>query len=417
MSGSGAGATATLTLAPHPTSPKAARQHVAELLEAGPMAELADTASLLVSEVVTNAVLHAATDIVLSCTVDDRSVCIEVRDGSPLAPAPRPFDPAATTGRGLGMVELLADEWGVDADEHGKAVWFLLAGPGAGSTAPRLPSARPSRPSGDFEVRLGNLPVDLVIATVQYGDAVLREVVLLSIAAQARSGRNHTRPMSGIDLGPLLARLEAAHREGRPSIDLVLSFPEGAGAAALERLAMVDEADRMAIDGELLTAPAVPEIGVCRRWLYSQISLQEEGGPAVDWSMPDPIDLLVGVTPLPDEERRRLEALPVGALVADDVNRILYANPIAAELLGWRPHELVGRRLARIVPPDLRAAHLAGFTRYLVTGEARLLGRTTRLPALRRDGTTVDLDITITMLELDGRQLFRAMLEAPANGG
>jgi PAS domain S-box-containing protein len=413
MSGSAPGPTATLTLAPHPTSPKAARRHVAELLEAGPLAELADTASLLVSEVVTNAVLHAATDIVLSCTVDGTSVCIEVRDGSPVAPSPRPYDATATTGRGLGMVELLADEWGVDADERGKAVWFLLAGPDAGSTAPRIPSSGARRRSGDFEVRLGKLPVDLVVATIQYGDAVLREVVLLSIAAEARSGRPTTRPLSSIDLGPLLERLEAAQREGRSSVDLVLPFPEGAGAAALERLAMVDEADRMAIDGELLTAPSVPEISICRRWLHTQISLQEDGGPATDWSMPEPIDMLVGAPHLPDEERRRLDGLTVGAIVADDVNRILYVNRVAAGLLGWDGGELIGRRLACIVPPELRASHLAGFTRYLVTGEARLLGQRTRLPALRGDGSSVELDITITMMEIEGRQVFRATVEPP----
>lgn len=414
MSGSTPGQTATLTLAPHPTSPKAARLHVAEMLEAGPLADLADTASLLVSEVVTNAVLHAATDIVLSCTVDEGSVCIEVRDGSPMAPTLRRYNATASTGRGLGMVELLADEWGVDADEHGKAVWFLLAGPEVGSPVPRVAADQVAERSGVFDVRLGNLPVDLVLATIEYGDAVLREVVLLSIAAEARAGRAADRPVPTIDLGPLLSRLHDAQQAGRSSADLVLSFPEGAGRAALERLALVDEADRMARDGELLTAPAVPEIGSCRRWLYSQISLQAEGGAAVDWSMPEPSEAVTDPVPLPDGERRRLDAQAVGTIVADDVNRILYANAAASDLLGWSDGELTGRRLVCIVPPELRASHLAGFTRYLVTGEARLLGRPTRLPALRRDGSTVEIDITITMVELEGRQIFRATLAAPA---
>lgn len=412
MSGSTPGERATLTLAPHPTSPKAARLHVAEMLAAGPLAGLADTASLLVSEVVTNAVLHAATDIVLSCTVEEGSVCIEVRDGSPVAPTLRRYNPTASTGRGLGMVELLADEWGVDVDENGKAVWFLLAGPQAESALPRVADDQVAERAGAYDVRLGNLPVDLVVATIEYGDAVLREVVLSSIAAQARAGQAVDRPRPTIDLGPLLSRLHRAQQAGESSIDLVLSFPEGAGTAALERLALVDEAHRMASDGELLTAPAVPEIGSCRRWLMSQISLQAEGGPAVDWAMPEPSEVVADPVPLPDGELRRLDAQAVGTVVADDVNRILYANGVASELLGWGDGELAGRRLVCIVPPELRASHLAGFTRYLVTGESRLLGRPTRLPAMRRDGSTVEIDITITMVELEGRQLFRATLAA-----
>lgn len=413
MNGPAPGLTAKLKLAPHPTSPKAARRRVVEILEAGPMAELAETASLLVSEVVTNAVLHAATEIELVCKVDEGSVCIEVRDRSPLAPSLRHYDPTASTGRGLGMVELLADEWGVDADERGKAVWFLLAGSGAGSTVPRIPSSQPPEPPGSFDVCLGNLPVDLAIAAIQYGDAVLREVLLLSIAAQDGTGQDHTRPVSKIDLGPLLARLEEAQAAGVPSMDLVLPFPDGAGATALDRLALVDEADRMARDGELLTTPAVPEIGACRRWLFGQISLQAEGGPPSAWHMPDPADAVANPVVLPEEERHELEARPTAAIVADDANRIVYANPAAAELLGWGGDELIGRRLVSIVPPELRASHLAGFTRYLLTGETRILDQPTRLPALRRDGSTVDVEVTIKAGRLSGRQVFRASLRGP----
>jgi len=407
MIGSGAGATDTLTLEPHPTSPGAARRHIAQLLEAGPLAELVETAALLVSELVTNAVLHAATAIELSCRIEAGSVWVEVKDHSSVAPSVRHYDATASTGRGLGLVEGLADDWGIDVDEGGKTVWFLLAGPEAASMAPRTPSLHPPSPPGSFDVELRNLPVELVIATIQYGDAVLREVMLLTIAAPARSGRGNGRPVSKIDLGPLLALVEA-QRTGPPSVDIVLAFPDGSGPAALERLALVDEADRMARDGELLTLPAVPEIAACRRWLYGQISFQADGLAPVPWSMPAPMDPVVPAAQLPEEERRRLDALHQATVVADDANRILYVSPAAAAVLGWEGDELVGRRLISLVPPEMRAAHLAGFTRYLLTGEARLLGRPVRLPALRRDGSVVEVDITIALIDLGGRQAFRA---------
>jgi PAS domain S-box-containing protein len=398
-------------LAPHPTSPSAARRHVTQVLEASPLAELVDTASLLVSEVVTNAVLHAATDIELSCIIEQGSLCVEVRDRSTVAPTPRHFDAGAMTGRGLGMVELLADEWGVDTDRRGKTVWFLLAGPDAPVGVARPAAPEPVPRPGQYEVQLQNLPVELVSATLEYGDAVLRELALLSIASADTTG-SRAGPLTTIDLGPLLTRLEEARQAGQGTLDLVLGFPPDAGVGALQRLALVDEADRMARDGVLLTPPAVPEIGVCRRWLFSQIGLQEGGAPPAAWAMPDPLEPVLRPARLGEGEVRRLDALAKGVVVADDANRILHVNAAAASFLGWEPHELVGQRLVAIVPPALRADHLAGFTRYLLTGEARLLGEPTRLPALRRDGSVAEVGITIEMVSLEEERLgFRATLE------
>jgi PAS domain S-box-containing protein len=305
------------------------------------------------------------------------------------------------------MVELLADRWGVDADEQGKTVWFELGEPDAGA-----PDARPVSdavtPPASFTVHLQDLPVDLLLAAVQYGDTVLRELVLLSIGSDEGPGPEGAPPTSKIDLGPLLAEVEEAQAAGRQSVDVVLGWPEGAGAAALERLALVDEADRMAREGSLLTPAAVPEVGLCRRWVYGEIGRQENGAAATSWTMPEPLEPVVGPARLPEAELRRLEALTRGAVVADDANRILYVNALAGKLLGWEGDALVGRRLACIVPPELRAAHLAGFTRYLLTGEARILGRRTRLPALRRDGSIIEVDIVIEMVDLGDRQVFRA---------
>jgi len=256
-----------------------------------------------------------------------------------------------------------------------------------------------------------NLPPDLVVATVQYGDAVLREHALRTIGSEPGHASARRWQTAWIDLGPLLGQAERAHETGRASVDLVLSFPAGAGRAALERLALVDEADRLAQEGELLTPAALPEIDACRHWLFGQIGLQADGAAPAAWSMPEPSEPTKGPAKLAAEERQRLDALTQGAIVADDANRILYANRAAADVLGWDGDELVGRRLVTIVPPEHRAAHLAGFSRYLLTGEARLLGQVVRLPALRRDGSIVEVDVTIDRLELSGDRLgFRAIL-------
>lgn len=63
-------------------------------------------------------------------------------------------------------------------------------------------------------------------------------------------------------------------------------------------------------------------------------------------------------------------------------------------------------------PAGTARAHLVGFTRYLLTGEPRLLGRTVQLPVLRRDGVRFDAALTIDRLDTErARVAFRARIE------
>lgn len=64
-------------------------------------------------------------------------------------------------------------------------------------------------------------------------------------------------------------------------------------------------------------------------------------------------------------------------------------SPAACDLLGWDADDLVGRRVVTVIPPALREAHVAGFSRHLSTGEAHVLGIPVELPVLRRDGTEI----------------------------
>jgi hypothetical protein len=84
----------------------------------------------VVSELVTNAVLHARTDVVLSLELRPGVARIGVRDGSLATLAIRNYSAEAITGRGLGVVEALSRAWGAVADRDGKLVWaeFDLAG-------------------------------------------------------------------------------------------------------------------------------------------------------------------------------------------------------------------------------------------------------------------------------------------------
>lgn len=105
-----------------------ARRHIRAALDAWHLDHLVEAAMLLTSEVVTNAVLHARTRVTLRVTREgDTAIRVDVTDGSPVIPAMRHRSDTATTGRGIRMLEQLADEWQTDATDSGKTVAFRLS--------------------------------------------------------------------------------------------------------------------------------------------------------------------------------------------------------------------------------------------------------------------------------------------------
>ena len=86
-----------------------------------------DAALLCVTELVSNAVLHAESKCQVRVQRDGSRLRVEVFDNRPdLLPTQQPYDPFALTGRGLFLVETLTDAWGVDVANDGKTVWFEL---------------------------------------------------------------------------------------------------------------------------------------------------------------------------------------------------------------------------------------------------------------------------------------------------
>jgi anti-sigma regulatory factor (Ser/Thr protein kinase) len=109
-----------------PASAGPARRFVGQVLEEAGLDALAYTATLLVSELVANAILHTGTpfDVVVEPGVD--SVRVEVHDASPELPVRRHYSNLSGTGRGLMLVESMAAGWGADRTAEGKSVWFEL---------------------------------------------------------------------------------------------------------------------------------------------------------------------------------------------------------------------------------------------------------------------------------------------------
>lgn len=110
-------------------SPASARAAAAELVSELHLEPLADDVSLVVSELVTNAVRYAEPPVTLEIEASDDEVTIAVADGSPGRPRRRDAHPDEEGGRGLALIDLLARETGVRPQPPGKTVWAALPRP------------------------------------------------------------------------------------------------------------------------------------------------------------------------------------------------------------------------------------------------------------------------------------------------
>lgn len=116
-----------IVLPPEATSAAKARHAVAILLRdvANVPAVVVEDVLLLVSELVTNAVLHAGTEVRLRASVEDAVVTVSVRDQDPShSPVLARQGADATNGRGILLVHTLASDWGIELAEDTKLVWF-----------------------------------------------------------------------------------------------------------------------------------------------------------------------------------------------------------------------------------------------------------------------------------------------------
>lgn len=120
--------TDVLRLAPRPASVPEARRFVMRCLERWSLEHLCETAALLTSEVVSNSVLHARSQIVLTVSARDGLLEVRVTDRSVVAPVQRRHSAEATTGRGIQLLDRLALEWEVLPEPEGKTLRFTVGG-------------------------------------------------------------------------------------------------------------------------------------------------------------------------------------------------------------------------------------------------------------------------------------------------
>lgn len=390
--------------------------------------DLVEAAQLLVSEVVTNALMHSGTSIDLSMAVaDDDGVLVEVGDGSPHFPARRNYAPTASTGRGLALVEQTADAWGVVPGIRGKTVWFQLTSPEQfhqtaavrrtgnvrGEEAPAVETVT---------VELLNVPLLLHAAWQQHVEAVLREYLLASLEVESDENALIVHAAATDALAVLAEHIPRPEIRGNPdevmsaAVDREISTPRlsmPVPRSSVPHFSVLDTALEAAVTmgerGGLLVPPVQPELRGLRRWLCSEVVHQARGVRPTPWPP-------AGEPPMPPRPRLDWDARQVtdatdSRIAADDTGRVVAVSDALLDLLGHRRQELVGERLVGIIPRRYRQAHLAGFTLHLLSGRGPLLDRPVTVPALHRDGHEITVELSVSAHRVaDGHSVFVAAL-------
>jgi anti-sigma regulatory factor (Ser/Thr protein kinase) len=267
-------------------------------------------AALAVSELVTNAILHARTDLTVSFRRLGGGVRIEVRDGSthvPVVEAARPEDlllNRSMTGRGLALVAAVADRWGADPQPDGKVTWAEV-GTGTRRVACATPPSFPPAPNppiitqseleagvtaasavtgGGWTVHLIGVPVRLLVDSSRQLAELQREIQVIAMDDHVPAELDGV-----VEVGEPVTRMidswtetdrQAAERalaQGEERLDWDVTVPPDI-SDWLERVtAWLRRSASLLVRRHLLSEPASPEVTAYRTWYRDEILAQLAG--------------------------------------------------------------------------------------------------------------------------------------------
>lgn len=297
-----------LTLEPEPRSVRIARSWVVEELTGLGREDLVESAALGISELVTNALLHAEPPIQVRLGGTSDHPRVEVHDQS--ASPPDLDDDALdeddehlmrTFGRGLGLVALYSSRWGADVSGDGKVVWFepaeepdldteadvfvlddaveeKLATSGSTQLVPVRLLGMPVAAFARFRGWYAEVRRELRLLALAHPDSYPLAAELAALTLQVETERAQAR---GIE------HLDAAIAEGRDQVDLDYLVPQTAPVTMRRLSDALDRVDRFCREHLLLTLPEDPETIAMRRWYFGEFSRQAEGHAPTPWRYVD----------------------------------------------------------------------------------------------------------------------------------
>ena len=262
--------------------------------------DLVECAELGVSELVTNALLHASLPLTVRVRGTREHPRIEVRDGStelPVLPGPGPGeddDLLLTFGRGLSIVARCSTAWGVELEEDGKIVWFVPAARSSEQmvegvvTGESSPPAREPAPD-EMGIDVLGVPLRSFVDFQRHYRELRREVRLLALAHEAEY------PLAR-DLSELFGTLERELREGvgasqiedalasgSATADLHIAVPRSTAATIGRFIRLLDLADAFAREERLLSLARTADQQRFQRWFLGEFVRQQEGKPPMSW--------------------------------------------------------------------------------------------------------------------------------------
>lgn len=293
-------------LAAEVSSVPGARRFVTDGLLDWGREHLVDDAALCVTEMTANAALHSDSSYMQVGMSDlDPAVRLSVEDAGGLVPLPAvtpppvlaarpgdlpPVEALGTTGRGLAIVSVLAESWGIEERDEGRRIWADLAGDGIEhEVRPPMVAFRDRTtpetgvlPADWATVRMLRCPVQLGLRVDQRLDDLVRELQLIDSeegptpprALGQLIERLVTRPAFARHMGRRIA-LEAA-AAGLEYVDIEMTLPREMASSVRELLAADNLADEICETHHLLTLRSTPEMVSLRTWMTECIVTQAE---------------------------------------------------------------------------------------------------------------------------------------------
>jgi GAF domain-containing protein/anti-sigma regulatory factor (Ser/Thr protein kinase) len=340
----------------------AARREVAASLSGTELAHLTNDAQLVVSELVSNALLHGAPPIRLGIDVGSDRVRLAVFDSSATPPGRNHTGETAMTGRGLMVVEALTVRRGVERQGPGKQVWAELSGHASANADDLLGAflapdelmdawGDAEEPEDVLEVDLGDVPTKLLLAAKVHTENIVREFTLTLVGTDAgtrsRVPDELTRLIATVtkEFSELRRALKeqalAAEARGEERTHLLVRLSPQAIQGGERYLEALDEADAYCRAGRLLSLETPPQHKVFRRWYVGELSRQVQRSlqglpPEPPWTFEDrlldELNLLAGAERAAERAARlhRVSASLAAAGTAERVAEVVLEQVVPA---------------------------------------------------------------------------------------
>jgi anti-sigma regulatory factor (Ser/Thr protein kinase) len=293
---------AELTLEPVPSAARVARHWVRRELVERAHPELTDSAVLGVSELVTNAVLHVRSTIVVRLVDDEDRVRVEVYDDSPRPPegqqmlVEEDLHSPSTIGRGLQIVDSISHSWGVSYEHVGKCIWFLPAPDDGGAPTTgtawqwdKEPVDEPELTGVVATAHLRDVPVQLFIGYRERFFDLKREMTLIALGGRGNTIAHRLVALSRVmelfqpSQDAALRTVDQAGEQGLDRIDMTVEVPIDLVPQILEFRQLLIKANDFCRDEQLLTLAAGPQEQALRAWYLGELAAQASGEAPVPW--------------------------------------------------------------------------------------------------------------------------------------